>query len=652
MADYVGDAYVYYKGAGEEDPILTFAFHTKNHQLLLDVSGDSADAKKENFRKRYERELSKVQDKYKDLEPEFSDDDMNATLEEVDRKRGWQYPLTKTQQKKEFGCVPAEQQRFLWRLQDGHLDIVEDYLGNPKMKKAIDLNRYDDEGLTPLHHAAKLGHADIVKALIEGKADPLLRDKVNGLTALDLAVAGRWDSGPHADAARAIQDLELTRQSLVPLCASWHLGLADANFQCGGSSGSTALPRPSDTPADETESREAEGVKSCLSGTLRCAVWASLACLRQHFLTGATGVPSQDKKEEVPWSDLGQLLVPSSSIRSGLGPCARLTCPTYFGEAAGSELQQDVLVAIMGFIYGVEAEVRDIGVFADAPPVWLREEQESVKSEVADKLNWEAFLDALGMKPLSPCTLHRKVAGTVLTIDLGWRLSSCDWWRAVCASSTALNYIELRLKNADRVELTWLRQLRTPERVDVSELFLRSTYVRYGGHFLPYMDMEETEALSCLQRLQVATELNGPGLRKCLRVLQLRRCHDISVFADLYAALQALPKAEQSSTNSWGSENPQQFQVFLPPSNFEIAQKCLWTDDGCSCLRWLCGYHVLLSEYGRFGSACRSWLLGPHVGVRQDLNSLEGRANRLTQQLFFGSCSSTKGHCFKTDGEM
>ena len=29
---------------------------------------------------------------------------------------------------------------------------------------------------------------------------------------------------------------------------------------------------------------------------------------------------------------------------------------------------------------------------------------------------------------------------------------------------------------------------------------------------------------------------------------------------------------------------------------------------------------------GRFGSACRSWLLGPHVGVRQDLNSLEAAA--------------------------
>ena len=166
MADYVGDSVVYYKGVGEEDPILTFSFHTSTHQLLLDTS--EVPGKKEGFLKRYERELSQAQSKYKDLEPEFSDDDMNASLQEADRKRGWQYPLTKTQQKKEFGCIPAEQQRFLWRLQDGHLDIVEDYLDNPKMKKSIDLNRYDEEGLTPVHHAAKLGHAEIVKVLIEG----------------------------------------------------------------------------------------------------------------------------------------------------------------------------------------------------------------------------------------------------------------------------------------------------------------------------------------------------------------------------------------------------------------------------------------------------------------------------------------------------
>ena len=76
------------------------------------------------------------------------------------------------------------------------------------------------------------------------------------------------------------------------------------------------------------------------------------------------------------------------------------------------------------------------------------------------------------------------------TIDLGWRLSSCEWWGSVCASAMALGYVERRLKNADRVEITWLRQLRTPERVDVSELFLRSNYLRYGGHFLHLGEMK------------------------------------------------------------------------------------------------------------------------------------------------------------------
>lgn len=69
---------------------------------------------------------------------------------------------------------------------------------------------------------------------------------------------------------------------------------------------------------------------------------------------------------------------------------------------------------------GVQAEVRDIGVFADAPPSWLREEKEKDASKdsnsVTDKLNWEAFLDVLGMKPLSPCSFHRKVAGTILPL--------------------------------------------------------------------------------------------------------------------------------------------------------------------------------------------------------------------------------------------
>merc|ERR1719378_1758869 len=114
----------------------------------------------------------------------FEKDDMNeGYLNAQDKSNGWFYPLTKTEQKKEYGFVAAEQQRFLWRLQDGHLDIVEDFLLNPKKKKAIDLNMYDESGWTPLHHACQRNYSEIVRVLLEGKADPNLKDKVCGLTA-------------------------------------------------------------------------------------------------------------------------------------------------------------------------------------------------------------------------------------------------------------------------------------------------------------------------------------------------------------------------------------------------------------------------------------------------------------------------------------
>ncbi|CAE7944570.1 unnamed protein product, partial [Symbiodinium sp. KB8] len=341
----------------------------------------------------------------------------------------------------------------------------------------------------------------------------------------------------------------------------------------------------------------------------------------------------------VPWRELGNgLPFPCSSRRSGFGPCQRLTCPTYFGEAVGSDLQHDVLVAIMGFIHGIEAEVHDIGVCSDPPPPWLRDEKEkgseSKDALTTDRLNWEAFLDDLGLKPLSPCTSHRKVAGTILTIDLGWRLSSSDWWKAAAASKAALAYLERRLKEADRVEITWLKQLRTPERVDVSELFLRSAYVRYGGHFLPYMDLPQTDApvasLACLRRLGVATDLTGSGLRKCLQVLEGRACQDLSVFADIYAALASLPKDIQLLP-AWGSpgsilEAPGEARVFVPPATFRKAAECVWTDHGKSTLRWLCGYVALQPDYGRFGNLCRSWLVGPHVAIKHDLEALQASA--------------------------
>merc|ERR1711939_1053862 len=87
-----------------------------------------------------------------------------------------------------------------------HLDVVEDYLENPKKKQAIDVNAYDEEGWTPIHYAAQMNYVDIVKALLEGKANPHLKDKVMGMDALAVACNGINDSaGPSQDVIEVLQ---------------------------------------------------------------------------------------------------------------------------------------------------------------------------------------------------------------------------------------------------------------------------------------------------------------------------------------------------------------------------------------------------------------------------------------------------------------
>merc|ERR1712139_665629 len=120
---------------------------------------------------------------YSNVAPEFDDDDMNATLSSDEKAKGWHYPLTKTEQLKEFGCVVAEQERFLMRLQDGHADVVKDYLENPKKKAALDLDRLDEWGWAPLHYATTKNHPEIVQALLEAEANPNMRDGATEKTA-------------------------------------------------------------------------------------------------------------------------------------------------------------------------------------------------------------------------------------------------------------------------------------------------------------------------------------------------------------------------------------------------------------------------------------------------------------------------------------
>eukprot|EP00408_Alexandrium_pacificum_P026010 CAMPEP_0171204434 /NCGR_PEP_ID=MMETSP0790-20130122/26040_1 /TAXON_ID=2925 /ORGANISM="Alexandrium catenella, Strain OF101" /LENGTH=179 /DNA_ID=CAMNT_0011669937 /DNA_START=44 /DNA_END=579 /DNA_ORIENTATION=- len=126
------------------------------------------------FRAAFAKALAAVKEKYEYLEPEFDDDDMAGLLSPEERKRGWTFPLTRTQQKKEFGCVVVEQERFLAHLQDGDLDYLSACLADPKRSRALDVNRLDRGGLAPLHRAALLDHAGITKALLDADADPAL----------------------------------------------------------------------------------------------------------------------------------------------------------------------------------------------------------------------------------------------------------------------------------------------------------------------------------------------------------------------------------------------------------------------------------------------------------------------------------------------
>mmetsp|Transcript_128487 Transcript_128487/g.274023 ORF Transcript_128487/g.274023 Transcript_128487/m.274023 type:complete len:160 (-) Transcript_128487:43-522(-) len=115
--------------------------------------------------------------------------DMNSTLTPEQKADGWKYSMTKEQEWDKLGFVMQDQIRFRLHVQDGLLDVVEDYLLTDKID-LIDINFPDAAGMTPLMIAASKGHKEIVAALLQAKADPNLADKSvesEKITALDYA---------------------------------------------------------------------------------------------------------------------------------------------------------------------------------------------------------------------------------------------------------------------------------------------------------------------------------------------------------------------------------------------------------------------------------------------------------------------------------
>merc|ERR1711879_467425 len=98
--------------------------------------------------------------------------------------------MTKEEEWDKLGFVMQDQIRFRLHVQDGNLDVVEDYLLNMDKVDLVDINFPDAAGMTPLMIAASKGHTQIVAALLRANADPNLADKSvesEKVTALDYA---------------------------------------------------------------------------------------------------------------------------------------------------------------------------------------------------------------------------------------------------------------------------------------------------------------------------------------------------------------------------------------------------------------------------------------------------------------------------------
>ncbi len=78
----------------------------------------------------------------------------------------------------------------------GSADAVKALLVSPN----VDVNATDEHGNTPLIEAARLGHDDIVRALLIARADSTVKND-DGKTALMLA-----SEGGHDDAVRALTE--------------------------------------------------------------------------------------------------------------------------------------------------------------------------------------------------------------------------------------------------------------------------------------------------------------------------------------------------------------------------------------------------------------------------------------------------------------
>lgn len=313
------------------------------------------------------------------------------------------------------------------------------------------------------------------------------------------------------------------------------------------------------------------------------AVLASLACLKEAFLADEVLEP------EVTWKELGKRLWIPSTKRVLQRP-SQLSNYSFLGVVVGSAEGT------------VSLEIQSTG--GD------RSDRSDRQRDILD-LGWEAFLDAIGVTPLSLSDVSDDLS---LSVALGQRLCSRQWWGDVEKMGAVMSYVQKRCQTGEfgpmgALPVAVRRNERAQRKICLRDHFLYEVYHRLGGQYLHYIRLPEGSNVSvqeCLNQLGVQVHLTIDGLVKALKMLRANQCANIEVFADVYKEISEIFKISES-IGSIGREQEMLRGLVFVAGGIRTLEECTWEEE--PNIQWLTQVPSLKVSYHRYGPPLQRYFL-------------------------------------------
>jgi hypothetical protein len=260
------------------------------------------------------------------------------------------------------------------------------------------------------------------------------------------------------------------------------------------------------------------------------------------------------------------------------------------------------------------------------------------QSECVARLESEAFLQWLGVHAMSVGCWE----SNILLLQLGKCFGSSDFWSGLLSSPTAALHVKQQLtgildplghsvsKQIPEYFASHIPNMEVCEGVALKDLFLKRHFVRYGGRFLSYIDLDlanasdstKSDVLTAMKSTGISVDVSFVTLTKVWRQLSrprtanhpTKQCQACEVYADLFSNL----------LDRWSVEvNPKEWEACkLPFSDLNVDKpiyvqdigylsfdECVWEQHNEISLVRLAGLTALSPTYGRFGDSQRSFFV-------------------------------------------